>query len=145
MFNAPTNNMYLNQLQDLETRLNQLKALSVPQQNNNFNTPALPVNPPSNQQIQSVSGYAGAKSYYLPASSSVVLMENDKPFFFIKATDANGVETIKKYRFEEVEIDELQTNNSPDYVSKEDFNALSDQVKTLLSRLNNGSNNNNKK
>lgn len=49
-----------------------------------------------------VQGEAGAKSYLVGAGNSVVLMDSENPYFFIKTADQSGMPTLRKFKFEEV-------------------------------------------
>lgn len=58
-------------------------------------TPQMPsqsvTQPNVNNAIKWVQGEAGAKSYYVGAGESVLLMDSEKDCFYIKSVDASGV------------------------------------------------------
>ena len=84
MFNG---NPYLPQLQNMQAQLAQLQ--------NNIPQPQVQ----QSVQIQFVRGDAGAKAFGIPASSSIILMDSSEPIFYMKSTDANGIEKKYKVRF----------------------------------------------
>lgn len=114
MFNG---NPYLPQLQNMQNQLMQLQN-NIPQQQQSC-------------QIQFVRGDAGAKAFGIPASSSIILMDSSEPVFYMKSTDANGIETIKAYDFTERETTAPELNTDK-FVLKSDFEKLSEQVEKLL-------------
>lgn len=116
MFNG---NPYLPQLQNMQAQLAQLQ--------NNIPQPQVQ----QSWQIQFVRGDAGAKAYGIPASSSIILMDSSEPVFYMKSTDANGIETVKAYDFTERETTAPELT-SDKYVLKSDFEKLSEQVEKLL-------------
>lgn len=112
-------NPYLPQLQNMQAQLAQLQ--------NNIPQPQVQ----HSCQIQFVRGDAGAKAYGIPASSSIILMDSSEPVFYMKSTDANGIETVKAYDFTERETTAPELT-SDKYVLKSDFEKLSEQVEKLL-------------
>lgn len=63
---------------------------------------------PQAQQAQSgingvteVTGLAGAQACQVPAGTTALLMDSTDPMFYIKSVNAQGIATIKQYRFEE--------------------------------------------
>ena len=118
-------NPYLPQLQDMQAQLAQLQN-NMPQQR--------PIQMQQSVQIQFVKGTEGAKAYNIPASSSVILMDSNDPVFYMKSTDANGIETVKAYDFTERETVSLE-NSLDKYVLKSDFKKLTEQVEELTKSL----------
>ena len=118
-------NPYLPQLQDMQAQLAQLQN-NMPQQR--------PMQMQQSVQIQFVKGTEGAKAYNIPASSSVILMDSNDPVFYMKSTDANGIETVKAYDFTERETVSLE-NSLDKYVLKSDFKKLTEQVEELTKSL----------
>jgi hypothetical protein len=105
-------NPYLPQLQNMQAQLAQLQG-----------------NQPQQQAIQQ--GYQIQTVFAIPPSSSIVLMDTDSSVFYVKTTDANGLETVKAYEFSEKEVDAPELT-SDKYVLKSDFEKLSEQVEKLL-------------
>lgn len=113
-------NPYLPQLQNMQAQLAQLQGNQPQQQTIQ-----------QGYQIQTVKGIAGARAFAIPPSSSIVLMDTDSSVFYVKTTDANGLETVKAYEFSEKEVDAPELT-SDKYVLKSDFEKLSEQVEKLL-------------
>ena len=68
------------------------------------------------QNIQYVNGKPSAESYQMAPNSSVILMDQNLPRFYMKQTDASGVATIKSYDFKETEAEK-----PVEYVTKAEF------------------------
>ena len=91
-------------------------------------TTAQPVN-----GLVSVTGIEGAKAYQLPPNSSMPLFDADADVLYVKTTDAGGFPTVRAFRFEPVEDPIEVVPVSPDYVTREDFQALMEKVDALAS------------
>lgn len=65
-----------------------------------------------------------AKSCTTPLGSRVILMDTDKPVFYLKETDMTGVSTVTEYEFRKVE-----PAPEPEYVTRADFDNLANQLK----------------
>ena len=74
---------------------------------------------PSNIQISFTNGLTGAKGYSVPPNTTIFLMDSDAPQFYIKQSDRNGMCTIKSYRFEE--INEQELTKQPEQVDLSKF------------------------
>lgn len=89
----------------------------------------------SNNQIIFVQGETGAKAYQIPINSTVLLMSSEANEFFIKSTDQAGFPTIKKYRFTEVTqtktTEQEQQVKTQNFVTREEFEALKNEIKQL--------------
>lgn len=89
----------------------------------------------SNNQIIFVQGETGAKAYQIPINSTVLLMSSEANEFFIKTTDQAGFPTIKKYRFTEVTqtmtTEKEQQVKIQNFVTREEFEALKNEIKQL--------------
>lgn len=118
-------NPYLPQLQDMQSQLMQLQN-NLPNQR--------PMQMQQSVQIQFVKGIEGAKAYNIPASSSVILMDSNDPVFYMKTTDANGIETVKAYDFTERETASPEAALDK-YVLKSDFEKLTEQVDELMKSI----------
>ena len=104
----------------------------------------------SNNQIIFVQGETGAKAYQIPINSTVLLMSSEANEFFIKSTDQAGFPTIKKYRFTEItqaaeqvegqaKTEQVKTQN---FVTREEFEALKNEIKQLKEPKNESDNEN---
>lgn len=100
----------------------------------------------SNNQIIFVQGETGAKAYQIPINSTVLLMSSEANEFFIKSTDQAGFPTIKKYRFTEVtQANTGQTTEqikNQNFVTREEFEALKNEIKQLKEPKNESDNEN---
>lgn len=79
--------------------------------------------------IQYVQGEAGAKGYPLANGYTMLLMDSEEPKFYIKTTDASGIPTMKKYKFEEIVEPEPK---KVEYVTKADFEKFENRIFSLL-------------
>ena len=83
----------------------------------------------NNQQIYSqeqtqnlirVNGMDGAKTYQMPANSTVALFDCNEDIMYIKITDGAGFPSIRMSKFEEVnEI--TKSEEKQDYISRKEF------------------------
>lgn len=100
----------------------------------NYNPYSYSYNQPQQMgQYTFVNGYKGALDYVLPANSTIILMDNNEPVFYLKSTNAMGQASIKKYKFEEV-IEKPMSDVSTQYVTIEQFNALNEKIDALLKK-----------
>ncbi len=79
--------------------------------------------------IQYVQGEAGAKGYPLANGYTMLLMDSEAQKFYIKQTDAAGIPTMKKYKFEEIVDPEPE---KVEYVTKADFEDFENRIISLL-------------
>jgi len=79
--------------------------------------------------IQYVQGEAGAKGYPLANGYTMLLMDAEEPKFYIKQTDAAGIPSMKKYRFEEIVEPEPE---KIDYITKSDLEDFEIRIISLL-------------
>ena len=79
--------------------------------------------------IQYVQGEAGAKGYPLANGYTMLLMDSEDQKFYIKQTDAAGIPTMKKYKFEEIVEPEPE---KIEYVTKADFLDFENKILSLL-------------
>lgn len=104
-----------------------------------------------------VQGEIGARAYPVGAGNSVMLMDSDDKYFYIKSADSMGMPTLRKYFYSEV-VDEpprIEQSHDNDYdtaklASREEVKALQEEIdrlkqtiETLQSMPNNEQNNSN--
>ena len=118
-------NPYLPQLQNMQAQLAQL-------QGNTAQTQPQAIS--QGYQIQTVKGIAGARAFAIPPSSGVILMDTDDSVFYLKSTDANGLETVKAYEFTEKETDAPELN-ADKFVLKSDFDKLAEKVDEFMKSI----------
>lgn len=92
-----------------------------------MNTYQNPYNYQQMGQYTFVNGISGALDYRLPPNSTIILMDNNEPAFYLKTTNAMGQATMKKYKFEEVS----EQVSSP-YVTVEQFNELTKKLDSII-------------
>lgn len=72
------------------------------------------------QNLIRVNGIDGAKTYQMPANSTVALFDCNEDIMYIKTTDGAGFPSIRTFAFTEV-----KEQNKPipqvDYISREEF------------------------
>lgn len=79
-----------------------------------------------------VSGLESAKTYQIPYGRSALLMDTDKPMFYVKSTNSTGQIVLQAYEFKEVKLKE-QTNS--EFVTKEQFDDLNTKLDTILKNM----------
>lgn len=81
-----------------------------------------------------IDGDEGANMYPLPPNSvSPPLMYRNEPMFAIKTTDGGGAYSIRKFRFEEIE---MQSASSSDYATKSDLDKIMAEIQGMKETLN---------
>lgn len=76
-----------------------------------------------------VRGIEEAKSYIVAAGNSVMLMDMNESKFYIKTVDATGIaQPLRIFEFKEVKETQEESNPTPEYVTKEDFEELKKAV-----------------
>lgn len=84
-----------------------------------------------------VSSLKEAEEYPLPPNGSVMLMNRNEKYFYLKACDGFGmVQYFKRFPYyEEVEETPASVASQPnvDYVSREEFTALKEELEALKS------------
>ena len=87
-----------------------------------------------------VNGVEGAKAFQMQANQNVMLMDSDHPVCYMKTTNSIGQPTLRFFKLEEVDENTIRTLSMPisqgnDYVTKEDFNKLVEQISELSKKL----------
>ena len=86
-----------------------------------------------------VMGPESAKAYILPANSKVILFDADNPIFYLKTTDDSGFATNPRaFKFEEIEmpdIQQLNSNNTSDFITRDDLKNLETDISELKEML----------
>ena len=92
------------------------------------------------RSVITVAGLNEARSFNLNPGESIVLIDANDDYFYIKECDEIGKSTTRSYKYEAVELEE--TSGA---VSKKEFDKLSGDVKDLknmVKELANGKHNN---
>ena len=79
-----------------------------------------------------VQGEAGAKAFIVKPGSSVVLMDSEKDFFYIKTVDLSGMPNLRVFEYKEVG-NKPQQQIAGDYVPRNEFEELKIKIEGLLS------------
>lgn len=98
------------------------------------NQPIMPYQQTASQPVNgliSVTGIEGARAYQLPPNSCMPLFDQTNDILYVKTTDAAGYPTVKTFRFEPYEH-QIDVKPLPDYISRSEFDALSDKVDELM-------------
>lgn len=93
---------------------------------NNFQ-PQRPIN-----QYVFVNGVEGAKSYNLMPNQTVLLMDNDSPFVYMKTSNQLGQTTLRYFKLVETSEDEAKGVKETNYVSRTEFDEIKAKIDKLL-------------
>ena len=107
-----------------------------------------PVQPQNNVQNQQsglnwIQGEQAAKSYLIAPNSTVVLFDSERDTLYIKSADASGMPSMKilDYTIRETgksapnSASMVQADHLSGYATKDDIEAVSDQIKALRERV----------
>lgn len=72
------------------------------------------------QNLIRVNGIDGAKTYQMPANSTVALFDSNEDIMYIKTTDGAGFPSIRTFSFTEVK-EENKPIKQVDYISRQEF------------------------
>lgn len=86
----------------------------------------IPVN--NSLMLTRVTGLEGAKAYQMPANSTVALFDNNEDLMYIKTTDGAGFPTIRTFSFSEVVANNNPVPDNVDYVTRDEFNKLKEEL-----------------
>lgn len=97
---------------------------------NNYNQFPQQLNQPqiSTQNLIRVNGIDGAKAYQMPANSTVALFDNNEDIMYIKTTDGAGFPAIRTFAFNEVVGNTNSIQDTADYVTRDEFNKLKEEL-----------------
>ena len=100
--------------------------------------PHIPPTPQQSNSITWVQGIEGAKAYPVGAGNSVLLMDSDNQFMYIKSADNAGMPTLKIYAYSEVT--ETKTPEEPkidmaEYVTKTELEEALAKIKPKKKKI----------
>ena len=72
------------------------------------------------QNLIRVNGIDGAKTYQMPANSTVALFDCNEDIMYIKTIDGAGFPSIRTFNFVEIKQNE-KSSGSQDYISRQEF------------------------
>jgi HAMP domain-containing protein len=93
--------------------------------------------------INWVQGEIGAKAYPVAPGNSVLLMDSDDKYFYIKSADASGMPMLRKYTYNEV-VDNVprleQSHDSREVdtsyqASREEVKAMKEEIEELKKQI----------
>lgn len=98
---------------------------------------------PANSSIIWVQGEAGAKSYLVAPNNTVQLWDSEKQTIYLKSADASGMPSMKvlDYTIREnashsvSDAVSAKVSNSSSYATKDDLDALSEQITSIRAEL----------
>ena len=88
-----------------------------------------------------VQGEGGAKSYPVAPNTTVMLMDSENDRFYLKTADMSGMPMpLRVFEYKEVKSAEnepkiLKRDNSPAYVTKDEFEAFKGQIEAFIDAL----------
>ena len=89
-----------------------------------------------------VNGVEGAKGYQIQPNQTMVLMDSDNPFIYMKQANAMGQSQLKYFKLIEVDEATARGQNKPveavsidtsKFISREEFNA---KIEELMAKIN---------
>lgn len=87
-----------------------------------------------------VQGETGAKSYLVAPNTTVLLMDSENDVFYLKSTDASGMPMpLRTFAYKEQKSPDSEprltrADNSPDYVTKREFEAFKGQIEAYMNK-----------
>lgn len=105
----------------------------------------MPMSAPTNMQtsgINWVQGDVGARAFPVGPGNSVILMDSEGDYFYIKSADMSGMPSMKRYSYSEV-IDEpmrLESHDNRDYdtakfADREEVKKLQEEIRELKNQI----------
>lgn len=96
--------------------------------------------PSQMNNILQVMGPESAQAFQIGPDSQVILMDSNKPIFYMKKSDSSGYSETKAFKFEEIPLNQdttpshnqQQTFNKEDYVTKRDFEEYKKMIEDLV-------------
>ena len=93
---------------------------------------------PNQQQnsITWVQGVGGAKAYPVGAGNSVLLMDSDNPYMYIKAADNTGMPNLKIYEYKEITEEKPEEKvDMHEYVTKKELEEVIAKLKPKKKKI----------
>lgn len=104
----------------------------------NYGNPQMTIPNQSVNNVLQVMGPESAQSYQVGPNSHVILMDSNRPVFYVKRSDDSGYSETKAFEFKEiplfqekVEIQPVQVTND-NYVTKEEFAEFRTMIEELV-------------
>lgn len=119
-----------------------------PYNNYGYNNNYLPTFQPNGAQTNQgniintyayVNGLEGAKSFQIKPNSTMMLMDSDNPFIYMKTSNAMGQSVLRYFEIKEISEEQVKNVGKQTYdefVSKKDFEGIIQRLKLLEEKLN---------
>ena len=112
------------------------------QQNATMSMPIFTNQPQSINNVLQVMGPESAQSYQVGPDSHVILMDSNRPVFYVKRSDSTGYAETHAFQFNEIplfdppiqskaKVEDTQINNQ-EYVTKSDFEDFKKMIEDLV-------------
>ena len=87
--------------------------------------------------VLQVMGPESAQAFQIGPDSQVILMDSNKPIFYMKKSDSSGYSETKAFKFEEIPLNQEKTptpsnNFQEEYVTKKDFEEYKKMIEDLV-------------
>lgn len=95
---------------------------------------------PNNNGLTWVSGIESAKAWYIAPNTTVALWDSESQTIYIKSADASGMPSMKILDYalrEPTSPVERVSDAKVDYLTREDLNALYEQISDLRDEIDN--------
>ena len=95
---------------------------------------------PSNNGLTWVSGIESAKAWYIAPNTTVALWDSESQTIYIKSADASGMPSMKILDYalrEPTSPVERVSDAKVDYLTREDLNALYEQISDIRDEIDN--------
>ena len=126
----PANNLWVGN--NYSSGYSQMSRNNYPQQQQMMQNQRQSIN-----NVLEVMGPESAQAYQVGPNSRVVLMDINRPVFYVKKSDDSGYSETKAFKFEEIplmqqEIIQTQAQNIDDFVTKTEFNEFKKLMEELV-------------
>ena len=93
---------------------------------------------PRFNNIFQVMGPESAQAFQIGPDSQVILMDSNKPVFYMKKSDSSGYFETKAFEFKEIPLNQKKSSEQSmpqqDYVTKQDFEEYKKMIEELVMR-----------
>lgn len=96
-----------------------------------------PMRPQSMNNILEVMGPESAQAFQVGPNSRVILMDTNRPVFYVKQSDDSGYSETKAYQFKEIPLTQREIIQTPaqdvsNFVTKDEFNEFKQLMEELV-------------
>ena len=80
-------------------------------------------------------GPESAQAYQIGPDSQVILMDSNRPVFYVKKSDSLGYSDIKAFEFHEIPLFQSnpdQQSTNPEYITKTEFEEFKKVIEDLV-------------